>query len=174
MSSKLHGRNQYVCIFWCWSNPDSAWNVQLLKEQIESSVHSWQGHSMCSLWSYHFHFFNAPMPSEFPLVCSWHMSHIWLSLSVSFSSLPKNRPANMIIQHSSDGQIKLRLSDFEKIYKLHFFSYCCFRFHWSFFSVRPYVAKTKKKKLLYLRIYLKVVSVPKYYKILYPPYARQY
>lgn len=72
-------------------------------------------------------FFNAPLPPDFLLLSSWHMPHIWLSVSLPLSSLPKNHSANMIIQHLSDGQIELRLSDIKEIY------ICCFSFLLLFF-----------------------------------------
>lgn len=81
------------------------------------------------------------MPPDFsPPLSSWTEPHPWLfSVSPPLPSLPKNHPANMIIQHLSNGQIELRLSDFEKRYTitafaaLFFLPYSLSFFHWSSF-----------------------------------------
>lgn len=52
-------------------------------------------------------FFNAPLPPNFLFLYSWHMPHIWLCVPSPLPFPPNSHPANMIIQHLSDGQIEL-------------------------------------------------------------------
>lgn len=101
------------------SDPHQAWNVLLLKWWIWRSAYSWQGYGMCSLWSFVL-FFNAPLPPDFLPLSSWHMPHGWLCVCRPRSLLPNNHRGNVIIQHLSDGQIELRLSDIREIPLLFF------------------------------------------------------
>lgn len=68
-------------------------------------------YSLCSLWSFEFNFFMHQCHLIFSSSPFGIRLILALRLCASLSSLPKNHPANMIIQHLSNGQIQLGLSD---------------------------------------------------------------